>query len=271
MSEAALQTPLLEPSQAGMDAVAERPQRLEDRAAAGSSWCVDCCLGRAKLELDRAERDSLWELRNDCCNEPFDADSADTNLLLVEIWNGAMPTEPIQAADKSDRWPRLGFQSSNPRTDVRTGRYALAQFHYFVTTYPDRARQLVRQAEELEYPLAVTCFNLTHMVVVFFDLYNSDTVSPVSGATQANLQQIKHFAGLCRDSRDPVRVVLNELVCALTELLHETWKHMRATDNVNLMDFPKAMRAVYEDHSSFWSQPRSEIAEFRFMLAADRS
>mmetsp|Transcript_126804 Transcript_126804/g.406018 ORF Transcript_126804/g.406018 Transcript_126804/m.406018 type:complete len:121 (-) Transcript_126804:276-638(-) len=81
---------------------------------------------------------------------------------------------------------RLGFQSNTPRTDVRAGRFALDQLHYLAATYPEKLRQLVRQAEELDYPLAIGCFNLTHMVVVFFDLCNDVTVSPVAGASPAN-------------------------------------------------------------------------------------
>jgi hypothetical protein len=218
-------------------------------------------LGRSKKEVfSPDELAALSQLRSDHCNEAFVADSPDTDRLLVEIWNSAFPDEPITEAVSSERWPRLGFQSNNPRTDVRTGRFALLQFHYFVKTYPDIAQKVVRQAETLEYPLAISAFNLTHMVLVFFDLYDSSTVSPVSGAVQADLQQLKNFACLCKGQG---KSVLDELLCVLIQKLHDTWKDMRAQENANLMDFPKAMRKVYDAHALMWSSPIKEVAQLR--------
>merc|ERR1719162_1468037 len=101
-----LQTPLLQPSQSTMDS--RRPERLEDRAAASGLRCP-CCVSREKLTLSPAERDALWELRGVHCNEPFDAQSTDTDRLLVEIWNTAFPSEPSQDAAPDKRWQRLGF------------------------------------------------------------------------------------------------------------------------------------------------------------------
>jgi len=249
-------------SQTTMDS--RRPQRLEDIAVSPGLRCP-CCVSREKLGLTPAERDALWELREAHCNEPFDAQSTDTDRLLVEIWNIAFPSEPNQDSAPDKRWQRLGFQSSNPRTDVRTGRFALSQFHYFFEKYPQLAQKIVRQAEEYDYSLAITSFNLTHLVVVFFDLYNSATVSPVGGGVeQANLDQIQNFASLLCKGQG--KAVLDELNCVLIEKLHLIWKDMRATENANLMDFPKAMRKLFDAHSAFWSVPRSEIADFRSML-----
>jgi len=264
MAEPNINTPLLQPEQNDMgDVAAPRAKRLEDRATlSGGSPCA-CCFGRAKIELNRGDRDSLWQLRDGPCNEPFDAQSPDTDRLLVEIWNSAFPAEPIVEADTSPRWPRLGFQSSNPRTDVRTGRFALLQLHYFFRTYPEKAQQVVLQSKTTDFPLAICCFNLTHMVIVFFDLYNSQTVSPISGAAQADLWQLKNFASLCNGQ---AKVVLDELLCVLIEYLNLTWKDMCVKENANLMDFPKAMRKVYDAHAEFWSVPRRDISEFQCML-----
>lgn len=259
-----LETPLLQPGQAAMGDNATRRRRLEDDASASGAGCPNCCFGRPRKELGLHQRQALLVLRDGPCNEAFDAESPDNDRLLVEIWNSAFPRELIQKADPSPRWPRLGFQSSNPRTDVRTGCFALKQLHYLFTKYPEKAQQLVRQAETMEYPLAITCFNLTHMVIVFFDLYNSETISPVSGAVRADLFQLDNFAKLCVGQE---KIVVDELFCVLIEKLHLIWKDMRALENVNLMAFPKAMRKIFDVHAEFWTVPRTETAEFGCMLA----
>lgn len=41
---------------------------------------------------------------------------------------------------------------------------------------------------ELEYPLAITCFNLSHMAVVYFDLFEGETTSPVADASQVEFR-----------------------------------------------------------------------------------
>jgi len=259
-----IDTPLLRPAQVRMpgDASEKSSARLEDQTGPGST--CNCCLGkRDKPELSLEEKQVLKDLREAYCNEPFDANSSQTDRFLVEIWNMAFPGELVDKADNSPRWTRLGFQSNNPRTDVRTGLFPLLQFRYFLKNYPDKAQQLVRQAETFEYPIAITSFNLTHMIVVFFDLFGSHTVSPVSGAEQANLEQLRNFSSLCKSAGN---VVLDELLCVLLQRLHLTWKHMKAVENANLMDFPKALRSVYDAHSEFWKVPRKEISDLQLLL-----
>eukprot|EP00747_Dinoflagellata_sp_TGD_P037294 gnl/TRDRNA2_/TRDRNA2_138985_c0_seq1.p1 gnl/TRDRNA2_/TRDRNA2_138985_c0~~gnl/TRDRNA2_/TRDRNA2_138985_c0_seq1.p1 ORF type:complete len:301 (-),score=37.44 gnl/TRDRNA2_/TRDRNA2_138985_c0_seq1:102-899(-) len=250
-----------------------REKRLEDRAPAGwglESYFGICCLGRpSSAEVTSEERSTLWDLRTHHCNTEFDAESQETKRILSELWAAVFPDDPMSEVQRDDRWKKLGFQSATPWTDVRSGRLALDQMHHFATKYPERMQQLVSQAETLDYPLAITCFNMTHLVLVFFDLYNGETVSPVQGAEQATRMQLKHFASLCRlvpTSQGGCRGVLDELVVALVEKLHEIWKDMRASENVNLMDFPKAMRKVFDVHAHFWHSQHKELAELRDIL-----
>lgn len=242
-----------------------RPVRLEDHARTGKWDCMVCCLPRTSVGLSPAERSALWQLRDDHCNVPFQADSSETDRMLCDIWNLVFPAESIREADNSKRWQRLGFQSSNPRTDVRTGCYALQQLHYFASNHTQLVQQLVQQSQDLDYPFAITCFNVTHMVVVFFDLFNMETVSPVSGAAPASLTQLQNFASLCCKSIHGARTVLDELVCALMERVHLTWKDMRVSQNCNLMAFPEALKKTYDVNASFWNSPRQETTDFRLL------
>mmetsp|Transcript_64101 Transcript_64101/g.164956 ORF Transcript_64101/g.164956 Transcript_64101/m.164956 type:complete len:255 (+) Transcript_64101:128-892(+) len=246
--------------------VRKAQQRLEDVAV--RRWdCSVCCLGRgAGSPLSSEERGVLWELRYDHCNAPFDARSSETERQLKDIWNTAYPEEAVEAVHDSKRWRCLGFQGDNPCTDVRSGRFVLDQLHYMVSTYPERTKELVRQAADLDYPFAISCFNVSHLLVVFFDLCNTETFSPVPLADRADAVQLKNFTALCRSSPHGPRGVLDELTCALVERLHETWKDMRVSQNCNLMDFPKAMRRIYDINATFWSTYRSEIAELRVIL-----
>merc|ERR1719322_414014 len=80
--------------------------------------------------------------------------------------------------------------------------------------YPENLRQWVRQAEELEYFFAISCFN----------------VSPVPGAKPASREQRKHFLRLCFGSPYSAATVLNELFVALVERLHRIWTEMRCRE-----------------------------------------
>jgi len=203
------------------------------------------------------------------CNMPFHAESPETNKQLMTIWNAACPEEPIESVGNARHWRQIGFQSDNPRTDVRAGRFALDQLYYLACKYPERLQHLRKQASdrELEYPLAITCFNLSHMAVVYFDLFEGETTSPVADASQAGRKQMQHFSHLCAASPHGARAILDELFCALVELCNETWKEMKVANNFNLMDFPKAMRKVFDAHEAFWAEPRAEVADLQRLSA----
>mmetsp|Transcript_15514 Transcript_15514/g.44145 ORF Transcript_15514/g.44145 Transcript_15514/m.44145 type:complete len:264 (-) Transcript_15514:43-834(-) len=242
-----------------------RKRHLEDTLSdwVWRDWAL-CCLSR-RYKISAEEKSALEDLRARHCNMPFNASSPETNWTLLAIWNSAFPEDPMEAADNGRRWRLLGFQSDNPRTDVRAGRFALDQLHYLASTYPERFRTLRKQAgeKELDYPLAISCFNLSHMAVVYFDLCESETVSPVAGASQAGRAQMQNFARLCARSPHGPRAVLDELFCALTSLFHDTWKNMRVGTNCTLMELPKALRVVFDANHAFWSEPRDQVAELQ--------
>lgn len=250
-----------------MPLLGQREKRLEDTALRRFSvWnSVACCGARTGTAIGARDRDALWELR-DGCNVAFDT-NVSTDRLFCDIWNAAFPESSMTEVIKSDDWKRLGFQGKDPRTDVRTGRFVLDQLHYLAVVYPEKTRQLVKQAEELDYYFAITCFNLTHMLLVFFDLVNAATVSPVKGAVEADLDQLKHFAHLCSSSQGGALEALNELFVVVVEKMHQTWKDMRVSQNCNVMQhFGEAMSSVYKDHAELWDKPRHQVADLRLML-----
>merc|ERR1719322_1053931 len=118
--------------------------------------------------------------------------------------------------------------------------------------YPENLRQWVRQAEELEYFFAISCFN----------------VSPVPGAKPASREQRKHFLRLCFGSPYSAATVLNELFVALVERLHRIWTEMREKEECNVMQhFQIALRGIYAANCAFWSQPHQGVEELRLMAS----
>mmetsp|Transcript_102477 Transcript_102477/g.330639 ORF Transcript_102477/g.330639 Transcript_102477/m.330639 type:complete len:343 (+) Transcript_102477:74-1102(+) len=228
------------------------------------------CLSNVKRDLLGATRPKqprvLRELRRGPCSAAFDAGSPETARLLAEVWNAAFPAEPVEAAVDGEQWKRLGFQSCSPRTDIRTGRLALHQLHHLATSRPRLFRRLVEEASAADgYPLACACFNVTQLIVSFFDLSRQPCLSPVPGAATANPSQMRHLAHLCKRSADAeggAARVLDELFCALAEGLHRTWARLRAERGLGLLDFGQALREVHEAHARFWQRHHQDLSEF---------
>lgn len=227
-----------------------------------SRRCPSC----AKTEKAE-EWDALRELRERHCNIPYTR-GPEGDSLLCEIWNAAFPDNRLDEFARSEGWKSLGFQSSDPHTDIRAGRFALDQLHYMAVMYPESLRQWVRQAEELEYFFAISCFNVSHLIVVFFDLVDIAAVSPVPGAKPASREQRKHFLRLCFGSPYSAATVLNELFVALVERLHRIWTEMREKEECNVMQhFQIALRGVYAANCAFWSRPHQGVEELRLMAS----
>eukprot|EP00929_Paragymnodinium_shiwhaense_P039489 TRINITY_DN20720_c0_g1_i1.p1 TRINITY_DN20720_c0_g1~~TRINITY_DN20720_c0_g1_i1.p1 ORF type:complete len:418 (+),score=69.48 TRINITY_DN20720_c0_g1_i1:141-1394(+) len=249
-----------------------RTRRIEDDL----DWFLlgGCCTGRNTVDSSIAQACSsrgypppdeldIEPVRKElalCCNAIFDPHSSDTDVAFKEIWNAACPTKPIVEADDGPRWMKLGFHSSKPRMDVCPNRFSLDQLRFLATLQPVRFRELVREALESGYPLAITCFNITHMVLVFFDLYEFETVSPVPGVGNANGSQLRNFLELCR--LHGARNVLNELFRVLVEFLHASWKQVsQATACKNVKFLARSLNATYEANANFWNEAHSSIDE----------
>mmetsp|Transcript_79614 Transcript_79614/g.145663 ORF Transcript_79614/g.145663 Transcript_79614/m.145663 type:complete len:414 (+) Transcript_79614:99-1340(+) len=207
------------------------------------------------------ERPELLDLRYRYCNEPFDPASKETEQMLQDIWNAAFPAEPITSACIGEHWKKLGFQSSKPCSDIRAGKFALAQLHYLAAERPKLLQMLAAEAQDLHYPFACSCFNVSHVIALFFDLYTSPAMSPVSGLQKASYTQMHNFVKFCQASADGSHKVLNELFFVLVEQLHNTWRVKQSTGSATVMDFPKALREVCNQHASFWRMGHTSTVE----------
>lgn len=221
--------------------------------------------------LSPEEEVALRRLKDIHCNQDFDPESAEVWRRLREIWHVAFPGEAAEIADSDVRWKRLGFQSNNPCSDIRAGIFALDQLHYLACRYPALMQRLVTEASDLQYPYACACFNVSQVIVLFFNLLRRPAMNPVPGAVQASSIHLKNFACLCNSCPNGDAVVLHELFCALVERLHKTWKAMRAVENCTVMDFTRALKEVYVANAAFWQSHHIDIAEIRELSDHSRS
>jgi len=134
--------------------------------------------------------------------------------------------------------------------------------------YPRKLEKLAKDAEELEYFLAISCFNLTHILCVFFDLVETATVSPLSGVPKATQKQLLNFLDLCYKSPRSPATVLNELFVALALRLNMTWRLMRESRDCNVMQhFQEALHSVFAANAAFWKSPHAAVEDFQVELA----
>ncbi|CAK0808466.1 unnamed protein product [Prorocentrum cordatum] len=167
--------------------------------------------------------------------------------------------------DISPRWKRLGFQSSNPRTDLRTGILALDSLVYLVERYPQPAQRMVVEAasDEYDYPFAVASINVTQMLAKYLRL--------LTGLTQAqqreeamihDRRQLRAFAQLCVCAARMGWDAFGELYCAAMVRMHQTWKEMKTQrPELNVFSFAEVLEDVAAAVQEFFGTARLDSAE----------
>eukprot|EP00913_Durusdinium_trenchii_P023892 g22437.t1 len=102
------------------------------------SFCDRCivCLGpRYVTLLTEEERDAVWHMRRQVVNNPKPED-AELQKQVLLLWNTAFPDEKLDLFEKGQGWKKLGFQGTDPSTDVRTGSWPLEQLVALATHHP---------------------------------------------------------------------------------------------------------------------------------------
>jgi hypothetical protein len=168
--------------------------------------------------LSEPERQFLIELQV-AIARPFDSANPDHEILLSSVWRNTFPGEPLPGL-VDVKWTRLGFQSNNPRTDIRTGFHSLEAMEYMSRNYTEEFRRIVHEASdpETEYPFAASCVSIAFSLVVFFKLNSRTSVNP-SGSASGNRWAIKQFVRLSMTNKDS----FNELFSMVTVRVHKEW------------------------------------------------
>jgi hypothetical protein len=182
--------------------------------------CADRDAKGDKLTMEEVKY--MEELRV-VMEEPFDSTNADHEMLLSSIWNRAYPgsahPHPVDPL-----WKDLGFQSSNPRTDIRTGVHSLVAMEYMSRVHETVFRRIVHEANrpQNEYPFAASCVSVAFSILIFFHLNLRTSVNP-SGNSSGNKLAIKQFVRLSMANRD----TLNEIFSQVMIRVHTEWMKQR--------------------------------------------
>lgn len=252
---------------------------VEDEKDGVLAWCFQCC--RSKAELTQDEREVAWLLRRRVVNEPAPPRSVLEDQCLA-IWNAAFPEEHKDSFETGQAWKRLGFQGKDPATDVRTGAFCLEQLHRVALRRPELLHTFAAEASDGRasfYLFAIACFNISHMLVMFFDVYTAHSVSPVKDAPRATKRQLKHLLRLILSegeastpggapgsvSVEVCRCVLDELFIQSLTVVHHKWLEMteKPGSKVNIMQFPEALETALEANVTFWNAPCDRLADLR--------
>jgi len=171
----------------------------------------------------------------------------------------------------SPRWRLLGFQSNDPRTDLRTGRLALEALVYFAEQYPRVAARLVQEAQSngIDYPFAVASINVTQLLARYFGVSGDGCGAGGSaGDCVAPWRVVRSFARLlvsCGGSNiDP----FGELQSAVMEHLHARWHAKKEADPLlTVMNFaPTLEETLASVHVFCQRAPLHSTTEFRRLL-----
>eukprot|EP00434_Breviolum_minutum_P033727 symbB.v1.2.029845.t1/scaffold3309.1/size59309/2 len=111
------------------------------------------------------------------------------------------------------------------------------------------------------------------MMVLFFDLVTSASVSPLGDVPRASKRQLRNLARLvvreCQAndvdvSANICRLVLNEVFVELLGVVHRDWMRMSCSGaKISLIDFPKALRKGFDVNSSFWERPCDSLGDLK--------
>lgn len=193
--------------------------------------------------------------------------------LLCRLASSLLGTDTIDACEaasgrKSPRWKVLGFQSCDPRTDLRTGRLALEALVYLAERYPLAAGQMVAEANQdwIDYPFAVASINMTQLLARYLGLV---TCGSCAGSAVRNhvapRRVVRAFAKLLLHKDSSGTEAFGELHAAAMARLHTTWRVLRTADpTLTIMDFRQALDATMCVVNAFFlSRVLSDALDFR--------
>ena len=140
-----------------------------------SCWCC-VCFERKEYILTEIEQTALITFKKSL-EEPKEGNEAVLMELFNRFWSIVYSDVPLPDPI-SPEWKKLGFQSANPSTDVRSGLFPMRQVVFFAENFPDHTKALVQDSlrKECEYPFAACCFNVSvssSQIALFILVYDN--------------------------------------------------------------------------------------------------
>lgn len=201
-------------------------------------------LTEEEVEFLRTYRQSM--------DRPFNSKNPDHEMLLTSIWRNTFPETELPA-EIDPKWTSLGFQSSNPRTDIRTGIHSLEAMEYMSRVHVVEFRRIVCEASDpqSEYPFAASCVSIAFSLVIFFKLNLRTSVNPSSSTIGGNRYAVKQFVRLSMHHRD----FFNELFAYMVMRVHKEWM-TQEPGQFDIHYFAAAQNAAVEALTTLFNKKR---------------
>jgi len=199
--------------------------------------------------------------------------------LVAAAQSRPCPAESIAGfGATSPRWRQLGFQSCDPRSDLRTGILALDCLVHMAERYPLATSQMVREAQSdgIDYPFAVASINITQHLARYLQLVKDGL--GCSGMQSASPRVVHRFARLLASSRqrieskEPAIEPFCELHAAVMARLHSNWRARKQEDpSITVMHFGPIMEETLAAACAFCKQaPMETASEFRGLASVSQ-
>lgn len=222
--------------------------------------------GASSTEFERLE---LLEALRTVCGKAFDASDSEHEEPLIRIWDHAFPLDEYTLP--SPMWKELGFQGTDPRTDLRgAGIVGLKHLQKFLEHLPEGSLSEESAAGTADaassLPLSIASINCSAMLLTYLQLCPKLTCAFLPGGRCECSGDLLHkFLSLgweddaqgeegeeedeaVADERRVARLLRSLQAMHVRLLIHlsDTWKKMRQQrPSTNLMDFPRALRATH--------------------------
>mmetsp|Transcript_70614 Transcript_70614/g.188210 ORF Transcript_70614/g.188210 Transcript_70614/m.188210 type:complete len:278 (-) Transcript_70614:7-840(-) len=175
------------------------------------------------------------------CRQPL-SESTDVIRQLNEMWRAVFDCPPPPIPDP--RWQRLGFQGSDPRTDVRGAEaFGLRSMSEVVRRHRSTLGTVaVAEADEPDFLFAAAVLNCYAVAVVHLDLA-PHLVSPVAQAKAQDSRGLATFLRVCQSEGEVF--ALQELLAAVVRKMHCEWQRLRSSEQcVTLSRFGEILAKV---------------------------
>jgi len=226
-------------------------------------WC--CPEQHPALTLHQAQK---LERLHASIQQPFVSEDPSHDGLLRQLYSLSFPGESCPETMTCERWKDMGWQGSDPRTDIRgSGLVGVQLLVYMAQNHPPVFKDLMHKRQgtraEWEYPFAAGGTNLTFALAEVLGmaprgLRTASSLSPVELEGLARAAPCKGFLALMSQENE----AFGELYVASFRYFDRTWLQRKAS----YMQFNEVMTVVKQDLKRALATNPSSVSELHSAL-----